>query len=232
MEKVTIGNAELWHGDCLEIIEKLSSIDALVSDPPYGINIAKLTGTSRNRWNTTRRTVDYDFVIHGDDQPFDPAPFLEFHKTILFGGNHFCSRLPDASCWLIWDKRDGSTSDHQADCEMAWTNLRGPARLYVQKWRGMVRAGEENVSRGSYRQHPTQKPVALMGWCIEQCKLDAGSLVLDPFMGSGSTGVAALRLGHRFIGIEIDRTYFERACIRIEQEQKQGRLFDNHKESA
>jgi len=221
-----IGNATLHHGDCLEILPTLSGIDAIVSDPPYGINIEKMTGTSRNRWNMARRTNQYKMTVIGDDSPFDPAPFLKYDRVIIFGGNHYASRLPESSCWLIWDKRDGGTSDHQADCEMAWTNLKGPARLYSQKWRGMVRAGEENVSCGGFRVHPTQKPIALMMWCIQQLKLPAGTVILDPFMGSGTTGVAATRLGYKFIGIEIDANYFATARKRITEEQSQSRLFD------
>lgn len=220
IEKVQIGSATLYHGDCLEILPSIESVDALVSDPPYGIDLASKAGGVRNRWH---QTMKYDLAIFGDDKPFDPSPFLGFEKAILWGGNHFGSRLPDASCWLIWDKLDGGTPFNQADCEMAWTNLPGPARLYRQKWRGMIRAGEENIGKQS-RVHPTQKPVALMAWCIEHCRLAAGSVIFDPFMGSGTTGVAAVRGGHKFIGIEIDRRYFDIACQRIEDEQRQGRL--------
>ncbi|MGX0617697.1 site-specific DNA-methyltransferase (adenine-specific) [Cupriavidus metallidurans] len=220
-----IGTATLYCGDCRELLAETPRSHALIADPPYGINLAKLTGSSRNKWNMSRRTVEYDFSIVGDDKPFDPAPFLDFQTVVLFGGNHFGSRLPDASSWLVWDKRDGSTSDHQADCELAWTNLRGPARLYSHKWRGMVRAGEENVSRGGVRVHPTQKPVALMYWVIAQCKLPAGTVVFDPFMGSGTTGIAAARHGLPFVGVEIDPTYFDRACDRLRAEQEQTPLF-------
>lgn len=142
-----------------------------------------------------------------------------------FPSSHVGSRLPDASCWLVWDKRDGATSDHQVDCELAWTNLRGPARLFSHKWRGMVRAGEENVSRGQRRVHPTQKPIALMDWVLKQCRLQAGTTVLDPYMGSGTTGIAAMRLGLPFIGIEIDPVHFERACARLREERQALPLF-------
>jgi site-specific DNA-methyltransferase (adenine-specific) len=223
--QVTIGKALLILGDCYPLLKEYAVVDALITDPPYGMDIAKKTGNSRNRWNTARRSIEYDFNIIGDDRPFDPKPFLGFDKAVLFGGNHFCSRLPDASCWLVWDKRDGSTSDHQADCEMAWTNLPGPARLYSQKWRGMIRAGEENLSCGGIRQHPAQKPVALLQWVIEQCKLQPGATIFDPFMGSGSLGVAAVRGGFNYVGIELDPVYYERACQRISDEQRQERMF-------
>lgn len=223
-EKVVIGNATLYLADCLEILPTLEKVSAVIADPPYGINLAKLSGTSRNRWNDG---TAYGFEIVGDDAPFDPVPWLSFDKVVLFGGNHFGSRLPDASCWLVWDKRDGGTSDSCADCEMAWTNLKGPARLYSHKWRGMVRAGEENVSSGGLRVHPAQKPVALMAWVIEQCRLSGEALILDPYMGSGTCGVAAVRGGYRYIGVEIEKRYFEIACKRIEHEQAQGKLFEH-----
>lgn len=223
-----IGTATLYCGDCRDLLDDFPASHALVTDPPYGINLAKLTGTSRNRWNMARRTVAYDFNIVGDDRPFDPVPLLRFQTAVIFGGNHFGSRLPDASCWLVWDKRDGGTSDHQADCELAWTNLRGPARLFSHKWRGMVRAGEENVSRGQFRVHPAQKPVALMDWVLKQCRLAPGTPVLDPYMGSGTTGIAAARLGLPFIGFEIDPTHFERACDRLRTELQAMPLFATH----
>lgn len=222
MKAVVIGGATLYLGDCTELQHEVADIGAVIADPPYGIDLGKISGTGRNRWNDG---TSYGFHIVGDDAPFDPAPWLKFDKCVLFGGNHFGSRLPDASCWLVWDKRDGGTSDSCADCEMAWTNLRGPARLYSQKWRGMVRSGEENVSRGAVRVHPAQKPVALMAWVIAQCKLAAGAVILDPYMGSGTCGVAAVRAGHRYIGCEIEERYFDIACERIEQAVAQGQLF-------
>ena len=227
-ERVEIGNAVLYRGDCLELLPELAEVDALIADPPYGINLHGMCSTYRSRFlyksPGERYERDGAYLVHGDDKPFDPAPFLGFPKVILWGGNHYCSRLPDARCWLVWDKREGTTSDNQADCEMAWTNLPGPARLWSQLWRGMARRGEENVSREA-RSHPTQKPIALMQWCITQCRLPADSLIADPFMGSGTTGVAAVRMGHRFIGIEIERKHFDTACRRIEEAQKQADMF-------
>jgi site-specific DNA-methyltransferase (adenine-specific)/modification methylase len=106
------------------------------------------------------------------------------------------------------------TSNDQADCEHAWTNLGGPSRLYSHKWNGMIRGGEEGKVR---RVHPMQKPVALMRWCVE---MTHGETVLDPYMGSGTTGVACVRLGRRFIGIELEPKYFAIAKRRIQDELK------------
>jgi hypothetical protein len=133
-------------------------------------------------------------------------------KAIIWGGNYFA--LPPASKWLVWDKIN---SGDFADCELAWTNLGGAVRMFRHMWNGMLRDSE----RGSPRVHPTQKPVALMRWCVEQAK---AKNVLDPFMGSGSTGVACVGMGVRFVGIEADERYFTTACRRIEDEQRQSRL--------
>jgi site-specific DNA-methyltransferase (adenine-specific) len=222
MDGIKIGTATLYHGDCMDLLPLLGKVDAVIADPPYGINLGKISGTGRNRWN---EGTNYGFDIVGDDAPFEPTPWLQFDKVVLFGGNHFGSRLPDASCWLVWDKRDGGTSDSCADCELAWTNLKGPARLYSHKWRGMVRDGEENVSKGGLRVHPAQKPVAMLAWTIEQCKLPPGAVIFDPYMGSGSLAVAAVRGGYGYVGCEIEKRYFDIACSRTKEAVAQGQLF-------
>jgi site-specific DNA-methyltransferase (adenine-specific) len=209
-----IGDAVLIEGDCLQVLPTLGRVDACVADPPYGISFAHGGGGGR----LARSTQFAGAAIHGDDAPFDPLPWLSFSQVILWGGNHFASRLPDSACWLTWDKRDGVCSNDQADCEHAWTNLKGPARIKRLLWNGMLKATE----RGEVRVHPTQKPVAIMRWCIEQTK---GAVILDPFMGSGTTGVAAIQLGRKFIGIEIDPGYFDIACKRIREAWAQPRLF-------
>lgn len=219
MERVEIGIATLYHADCLELQYALEEASAVIADPPYGIDLNGMSGTCRSRYV---KAAD-EYLVEGDDKPFDPAPWLEHEKVILWGGNHFASRLPDARNWIVWDKREGTTPDNQADCEMAWTNLPGPARIHRQLWRGMCRRGEENMSR-QQRLHPTQKPVGLMAFCIQQCRLDLGSIIADPYMGSGTTGVAAVRLGYKFIGVEISRRHFDTACKRIEVEQVQNKL--------
>lgn len=224
MKKVEIGIATLYQADCLDVLDMLQG-DALISDPPYGIDLHGMCSTYRSRWKmddvrrSSTRDDDY-YLIHGDDKPFDPAPWLDYEKVILWGGNHFASRLPDTRAWIVWDKREGTTSDNQADCEMAWTNLSGPARIHRQLWRGMCRRGEENISKQG-RVHPTQKPAALMEYCIAACKLDPGVMIVDPFMGSGTTGVAAVRNGYHFTGVEIKQHHFDTACRRIEEAQQQ-----------
>ena len=150
---------------------------------------------------------------------------MQFERLIFWGGNHYASRLPDSRGWLVWDKRGdpkfyGKTTF--SDCELAWTKGAGnAARMYKQIWNGIVREGEPaKVNQG--RQHPTQKPVRLMEWCIG---FFPDSVILDPFMGSGTTGVACANLGRKFIGIEIEPKYFDIACERIEMAYAQGRLF-------
>lgn len=212
MNPVQIGDATLWLGDCREILPTLPKVDAVVTDPPYGIAYKSPGG--RGQYDRG----DYP-VIAGDEQPFDPSPWLGFDDVILFGANHFADRLPPSPAWLVWDKRDGFTSNNNSDCELAWHNRGGSARLIRHLWNGMLKDSE----RDQRRVHPTQKPIAVMEWCLGF----TSGLVLDPFMGSGTTGVACARLGRPFIGIEINREFFDIACERIYQELNQLRLFDD-----
>ena len=194
-----IGNATLYLGDCRDILPTLPKVDAVITDPPYGIGIAA------NPVRQKHERLDWDNA--------PPTPELiqacisAATVAVVWGGNYF--GLPPAQCFLIWDKCQPEDFS-LAMCEMAWTNIRKPAKSFRQ-------------SVTSYQKdHPTQKPVSLMEWCVKH----AGdpSSVLDPFMGSGTTGVACANLGRAFIGIEREPRYFDIACRRIEDAQRQGRL--------
>ena len=200
MNPVVIGDATLYLGDCMEILPTLPKVDAVITDPPYGIGIAN------NPVRQMHAKKDWD-EFTPDASLFD-ALRARSGLQIIWGGNYF--DLPPSQCFLVWDKvqpQDFSL----AMCEMAWCSKKAPAKMHRQ-------------SVLSYKkEHPTQKPVELMRWCIEQ----AGdvALILDPFMGSGTTGVAAVEMGRSFIGIERDQAYFEIACRRIEQAYAQRPLF-------
>ncbi|MFC5353522.1 DNA-methyltransferase [Azospirillum himalayense] len=219
VERVEIGDAVLFCGDCRDVLPTLTGVDAVVSDPPYGIAFRHSgKGAAVAGAKSVRR---HAVSIAGDAEPFDPTPFIEYPAVVLFGANHFAHRLPPSGGWLVWDKRDGMASNSFSDCEMAWTKGVGnAARLFRYLWNGVCQAGE----KGNKRHHPTQKPIALMQWCISQLPMNA-SVILDPYMGSGTTGVAAVRCGRRFIGCEIDRRYFDIACSRIEATYQQADLF-------
>lgn len=212
-EKVVIGNAELWHGDCREVLPLLPDGAAIVSDPPYGIGYnhgAVQTG----KWKSKHARVK----IIGDEVEFDPGPLLAWSPCLLWGANHFARHLPPGR-WLVWNKRNGveDVKFSMSDAELAWCSDAGAIRTFHHLWFGLARASE--VGR---HLHPTQKPVALMEWCIEQAGRPA--VVCDPYMGTGATGVAAMNLGLRFIGVEIHRPYFDIACARIEAAQRQAPL--------
>ena len=206
--------ATLYLGDCLEILPTLEPVDAVVTDPPYGIGEA--AGKNASRCNLA---VAKDFGVDSwDDQTADEAVELFRGKSrnqIIFGGNYY--DLPPTSCWLVWDKENGQNDF--ADCELAWTNLDKAVRLKRYLWNGMLRANKER--RGD---HPTQKPVGVMEWCLSFLPDD--QTILDPFMGSGTTGVACANLGRKFIGIELEQKYFDIACERIDAAYSQGRLFE------
>lgn len=215
VEPVTIGRATLYLGDCRDILPTLPKVDAVVTDPPYGIGEA--AGKNASRGNIAP-AKDY-----GDDQWDDEPISLELMAQIrqkgkwqiVFGGNYY--DCPAASCWLVWDKENGSNDF--ADCELAWTNLPKAVRRIRFMWNGMLRANGEE--RGD---HPTQKPIGVMRWCIGHLP-EPNQTILDPFMGSGTTGVAAVQMGRSFIGIEREPKYFDIACKRIEDAQRQGDFF-------
>jgi site-specific DNA-methyltransferase (adenine-specific)/modification methylase len=192
-------------------------VDAVISDPPYGISYKR--GTKRKQ---TPFFSGYDQYKHagvtiiGDAQPFDPAPWLAFPNVLLWGADHFYPRLPDRGRFLAWNKLGNKEPwDSYCDVEFAWHSVNGAARMFNWLWKGVVCAKAGEGMPNGRRDHPTQKPVALMRWCIEQAKVPDGGLILDPYMGSGTTGVAAVQMGRRFIGIEIEPKYFDIACRRI-----------------
>jgi len=207
----TIGNATLYLGDCLEILPTLPKVDAVITDPPYGICYRPY------HENAIARAP-----IAGDDAPFDPAPLLAIPcgALIIWGGNNFANALPVGG-WLCWDKRTNEAADKLlgSPFELAWVRNRKQYKIARIQHGGAINAD----GPGLQREHPTQKPEALMRWCIGQ----AGDpqTILDPFMGSGTTGVACMNLGRKFIGIEIEPKYFDIACRRIDDAQRQARLF-------
>ena len=158
-------------------------------------------------------------MIAGDDQPFDPTPYLCFDRIIMWGANHYAARLPVGTT-LVWIKRnDEAYGTFLSDAEIGYQ--KGGCGVYC--FRDLSMKAEERD-----RKHPNQKPLPLMQWCIERVS-DPGDIILDPFMGSGTTGVACANLGRKFIGIEIEPKYFDIACRRIEDAYKQPRLFDTPK---
>jgi len=216
IREVTIGNCRLINADCLAVMPMLGKVDAVVTDSPYGVGFSHGGGGGK----LARSTKLDHMPIIGDDKPFDPAPILALSvPSIMWGGNHFANSLPPSPAWLVWDKRCADYSNDQADCEMAWTNLAFPARMFRHVWNGMLRGSESKTPRV----HPTQKPVALMEWCLGF--LPDAKTILDPFMGSGSTGCACVNLGRSFIGIELDPDYFDVAVKRITEAHRQADLF-------
>ena len=221
-----IGLATLYLGDCREIAPGLERPAAVITDPPYGQGYkpGKSTGTLYSAPRASRKIWQ---VIAGDAEPFDPSPWIGCADVVLLWGAHkFADRLPPGQ-WLIWDKVPTGKVRHQGDGEAAWVNRDAAMRIYRLLWDGVCVGSHarQEVTAGQSREHPTQKPVALMRWCIERAKVPPGGVILDPYMGSGSTGVAAMQMRHPFIGIEIEERYFNIACRRIEEAQRQGDMF-------
>lgn len=196
----TIGRARLACGDCRDILPTLGKVDAVLTDPPYGIGIAA------NPVRQKHERSDWDNAPPSSGLIAQCIAAGE--KAIVWGGNYF--GLPAAQCFLVWDKLQPQDFS-LAMVEQAWTNIKLPAKMFRQ-------------SVTSYpKEHPTQKPDNLMKWCLGF--LPEANTILDPFMGSGTTGVAAVQMGRDFIGIEREERYFEIAVRRIEEAQRQGDLF-------
>jgi site-specific DNA-methyltransferase (adenine-specific) len=219
------GRVTLYLGDCLEIAPTLQGVDALISDPPYGID-HKVERTIKpgGKWDHQHAER-----IKGDKVPFDPAPWLSYPISAMWGANHYADKLPPSAGWMVWDKRRGGTHSTfiASDCELAWCNSIGSVKIFSHLWAGLCRESEV----GDHL-HPMQKPVVLMAWMMDQAKVPAGGVVLDPYMGSGSTIIAAIRTGRRAIGIEIDPTHYATALERITNELAQGDLFLGHNETS
>jgi len=209
MRVETIGRATLYPGDCRDILPTLGKVDAVVTDPPYGIGASAGTG------KYGRLKVNSD--LQWDNEP----PSVELMETVrltaplclIWGMNYF--QLPPTRRYLVWDKGAGFKGRDFAECELAWCSVDGNATIYQR----------DPLARKDYagKEHPTQKPVAVMQWSI--AALGDANTILDPFMGSGTTGVAAVQMQRDFIGIEREPAYFDIACRRIEDAQRQGSLF-------
>ena len=203
------GGIVIYHGDCRDILPHVTA-DVVVTDPPYGMNWPCdnrrfCGGSVESQARRPKNPRHYPPVV-GDDQPFDPSPWMGFSGVVLWGANHYGQRLPVGTT-LVWIKRlDPAFGSFLSDAEVAW--MKGGHGVYC--YRDLSMQGDTTT-----RTHPTQKPVPLMRWCIG---LMPEGVILDPFMGSGTTLVAAKQLGRKAIGIEIEERYCEIAVKRLQQE--------------
>lgn len=203
-QKIVIGDAVLYQGDCMDILPTLGKVDAVITDPPYGLSKKMQGGTWGAKtefkemvvWDAAPPTVDFLLSL------VDLSPI-----AVFWGGNYY--GLPPTRCWLVWDKQNAVPT--MADCELAWTSLDANTKR-MSRPVGRVENG-----------HPSEKPLDLMVWTLRTVK--AKGTVFDPYMGSGTTGVACKQSGLSFIGIEREPKYFDIACRRIEQAHAQGQLF-------
>ena len=199
---------KIIQGDCLEVMRGMeaNSVDIVITDPPYGINenykknlsrekLAKPKDYGQYNWDTIRVSKEYISEIMRVSK-----------QQVIFGGNYYADMLPPSSSWIVWDKDNGDNDF--ADCELAWTSHKKAVRKIRWKWSGFLKEKPEE------RVHPTQKPIGVMNWIIVNYTKE-GDTILDPFCGSGSTGVAALQMGRNFIGIELNSDYVELSRKRI-----------------
>jgi DNA modification methylase len=199
------GGITLFLGDCRDILPHLPKSAAIVSDPPYGMkwDTQAIFKPGKNGTGAIPLPKDYP-PIYGDDEPFDPTPWLVFSQIILWGFHHFSPRLPVGSV-LVWLKRyDEGFGSYLSDADLAW--MKGGHGIYCKR----------DVSlQGEQRVHPTQKPLSLMKWCLSFIH---HADIIDPYCGTGTTVLAAKELGFHAIGIEIEERYLEIAVRRLAQE--------------
>ena len=204
MQEEQIGECRLILGDCMEVLHTLGKVDAVVTDPPYGLGKRMTGGT----WATNAYHYSdmHTWDLEAKQEWIDTIIQLKV-PSIIWGGNYFI--MPPSRCWFVWKKPHFPT---MADCELAWCSEDANARVFD----GLRSYGEKT--------HPTEKPLKLMQWCIEQLP-EGCNTILDPFMGSGTTGVACVKMGRKFIGIEREPKYFEIAVKRITDAYKQPDFF-------
>lgn len=205
--KEVIGDCTLLLGDCLDILPTLGKVDAVVTDPPYGIGEHGGAQRTRGRKGYAKHENRGWDKVRPDEAIFE-AILAGSDDAIIWGGNYFADLLPPSMGWLYWRKLMGGDF---SDGELAWSSRKMALREFVK------------CPKGIDKVHPCEKPIALMRWCLGF--LPDAETILDPFMGSGTTGVACVQLQRKFIGIELDETYFDIACKRIEEAYKQPSLF-------
>lgn len=213
----------LYLGRCEDVLPGIDAgdVDAVICDPPYGMDWDTDTTRFSGGEQGVSRGKEWGERITSDAEPFNPSPWLAFPRVVLFGCNHFAARLPVGTT-IVWIKKsDDLFGTFLSDAELAW--MKGGYGVYCH--REQFPPPSRMAENFGETAHPTQKPVALMRWCIAKAKVPPGGLILDPYMGSGTTGVAAVREGRRFIGIECERRYFDIAVRRIDAELAQGKLF-------
>ena len=201
MKKEVIADCELYLGDCLEILPQLGVVDAIITDPPYGI-----------KWNgrAYKDGIEWDNAIPSKEV-FDLL-FSISRNQIIWGLNYFIEYLKNSRCVFVWRKKMGKAPSF-SQFELAWTSFHFPSVIFEYEAPGA--RGWWNNPRDSVRYHTAQKPLPLMEKCVSY--FSDSAVIVDPFMGSGTTGVARVETGRRFIGIEINERYFEIACRRIRE---------------
>jgi DNA modification methylase len=203
-----IGNCHLYLGDCREVLPHLPKVDLVLTDPPYGIDIGK------ERMGKGKKSNSFESFLWDVSAPNIGTIndcIAKAETSIIWGGNYF--GLPASGCFLSWDKVQEFSG---ADFELAWTNMKKPSKAF--------RMSRVEAYGNTERLHPTQKPIQLIEWCLNLAPKTTLT-VADPFMGSGTTGVACANMGKTFYGIEREPKYFDIACKRIEAAYAQGRLF-------
>ena len=206
-------------GDCLDIMADMpdNSVDLVLTDPPWGKQISRWKNFGATSANRKSRVVQYK-TSDWDDAPLTLQQFQEIQRVsknqIIFGFNYLSNILPPTPCVIVWDKKCKNGWDcNFSDCEIAWTSFGPPTRCFRHLWMGACRASE--TGKGQGKAHPTQKPVALMEWIIKKYSQQE-DVIFDPFIGSGTTAVAAKMLGRRYYGCDISETYVELARKRLE----------------
>lgn len=228
---------KIINADCLEVMRGMPDkcVDLVLTDPPYGIgesmgkNRSRGSAAGANKWKGSRNTTgvgvastDFGFSQWDNEIPshdYFKEIFRVSRNQIIFGGNYYSEYLRNSSCWIVWDKDNGTTDF--ADCELAWTSFKSAVRKFKYMWNGML---QENMSEKEIRIHPTQKPVTLFEWILNKYS-EPGQIILDPFLGSGTTAAACINLNRQFIGIEISPDYCRLAEERIRRATAQTRMF-------
>ena len=197
--------ASIVHNcDCMTFMRTLpdKAFDLAICDPPYGIGEDGLKNHSRGCIAKSREYTPKDWDKRAPDKAVFDEIIRVSRNQIIFGANHFIDRIPyPSSCWIVWDKENGATDF--ADCELAWTSFPTAVRKFAFRWQGMLQG---DMKHKEERIHPTQKPIPLYAWIMRNYAKD-GATIFDPFVGSGSSRIAAYKLGFDFTGCEIDAEY-------------------------